>query len=172
MLGLCCTISHVSGPLFPSNTMDMDDESHQMIDVLKSKKTSDQSDNECESQFPVKVHRSFRTRITEWYSGWRFTLALASFASIIVLAFNLGFVIWAAAHHKVEENRGTLHEGNCEKVQHMSTGLHFAINILSTSLLGASNYCMVCGGLLASPCTAWFAEYLYSNVYAHRPGRI
>ncbi|KAE8419468.1 hypothetical protein BDV36DRAFT_294303 [Aspergillus pseudocaelatus] len=124
--------------------MELDDESHKMIDLLESKKPSDQSDNESESQFPVKVHRSFRTRITEWYSGWRFTLALASFASIIVLAFNLGFVIWAAAHHKVKENRGTLHDGNCEKVQHMSTGLHFAINILSTSLLGASNYCMQC----------------------------
>ncbi|KAB8224941.1 hypothetical protein BDV33DRAFT_232682 [Aspergillus novoparasiticus] len=123
--------------------MELDDESHQMTDLLESKNLSDQSDKECDSQFSVKVHRSLRTRITEWYSGWRFTLALASFASVIVLAFNLGFVIWAAVHHTVEKSRGTLHEGNCEKVQHMSTGLHFAINILSTSLLGASNYCMV-----------------------------
>ncbi|KAE8318728.1 hypothetical protein BDV41DRAFT_560561 [Aspergillus transmontanensis] len=128
--------------------MELDDESHQMTDLLESKNLSDQSDKECESQFSVKVHRSLRTRITEWYSGWRFTLALASFASVIVLAFNLGFVIWAAVHHTVERSRGTLHEGNCEKVQHMGTGLHFAINILSTSLLGASNYCMVCRDLL------------------------
>ncbi|KAK6811974.1 hypothetical protein RU639_012298 [Aspergillus parasiticus] len=124
--------------------MELDDEPHQMTDLLESKNLSDQSDKECESQFSVKVHRSLRTRINEWYSGWRFTLALASFASVIVLAFNLGFVIWAAVHHTVERSRGTLHEGNCEKVQHMGTGLHFAINILSTSLLGASNYCMQC----------------------------
>lgn len=141
--------------------MELDDESHQMSDLLDSKNLSDQSDKECESQLSVKVHRSLLTRITEWYSGWRFTLALASLASVIVLAFNLGFVIWAAVHHTVEKGRGTLHEGNCEKVQHMSTGLHFAINILSTSLLGASNYCMVCRDLLCSSCTAGFAEYRF-----------
>lgn len=145
----------------PRNTMELDDESHQMSDLLDSKNLSDQSDKECESQLSVKVHRSLLTRITEWYSGWRFTLALASLASVIVLAFNLGFVIWAAVHHTVEKGRGTLHEGNCEKVQHMSTGLHFAINILSTSLLGASNYCMVCRDLLCSSCTAGFAEYRF-----------
>ncbi|QMW25983.1 hypothetical protein G4B84_001228 [Aspergillus flavus NRRL3357] len=111
--------------------MELDDESHQMSDLLDSKNLSDQSDKECESQFSVKVHRSLRTRITEWYFGWRYTLALASFASVIVLAFNLGFVTWAAVHHTVKKGRGTLHEGNCEKVQHMSTGLHFAINILT-----------------------------------------
>ncbi|GAB1204256.1 hypothetical protein APSETT445_002906 [Aspergillus pseudonomiae] len=122
--------------------MKQDDESHKMIASPHRDETLGHSDKESESQFPLKVRRSFRTRITDWYSGWRFTLALASFASVIVLAFNLSFVIWAAVHRKVEGNRGTLHEGNCEKVQHMSTGLHFAINILSTSLLGASNYCM------------------------------
>ncbi|KAE8405751.1 hypothetical protein BDV37DRAFT_292944 [Aspergillus pseudonomiae] len=135
--------------------MKQDDESHKMIASPHRDETLGHSDKESESQFPLKVRRSFRTRITDWYSGWRFTLALASFASVIVLAFNLGFVIWAAVHRKVEGNRGTLHEGNCEKVQHMSTGLHFAINILSTSLLGASNYCMVRWGLISSPCTTW-----------------
>ncbi|KAE8383704.1 hypothetical protein BDV26DRAFT_299275 [Aspergillus bertholletiae] len=124
--------------------MQLDDETHAMIDPLDNKETSGQTDKECELQFPVKTHRSLRTRLSDWYSGWRFTLTMASFASVIVLAFNLGFVIWAAVHHKVERNRGTLYEGNCAKVQRMSTGLHFAINILSTSLLGASNYCMQC----------------------------
>lgn len=39
---------------------------------------------------------------------------------------------------------GILYEGDCERVRGWTTGLHLVINILSTLLLGASNYCMQC----------------------------
>lgn len=79
----------------------------------------------------------------KWLSGARFTLALASGASILVCLFNLSFLIWAAARDRLEEGRGVLYEGDCDRVRHLSTGLHLLINILSTTLLGASNYGMV-----------------------------
>ncbi|KAL2829045.1 hypothetical protein BJY01DRAFT_255181 [Aspergillus pseudoustus] len=80
----------------------------------------------------------------KWLSGARFTLALASGASIIVLLFNLSFLLWAVARDRLKENRGGLYEGGCDRVRHLGTGLHLLINILSTTLLGASNYGMQC----------------------------
>ena len=38
--------------------------------------------------------------------------------------------------------------GDCSKAERISTGIHLAINVLSTLLLGASNMCMQ---LLAAP---------------------
>ncbi|DAA77384.1 TPA_exp: Uncharacterized protein A8136_6644 [Trichophyton benhamiae CBS 112371] len=40
--------------------------------------------------------------------------------------------------------RGTLYDGNCDKVHDLSIGLHFVINVFSTLLLSASNYTIQC----------------------------
>ncbi|KAL2783693.1 hypothetical protein BJX66DRAFT_116816 [Aspergillus keveii] len=85
-----------------------------------------------------------RSRLCIWLSGWKFSLFLASVACIIVLAFNLGFLLWAVARDNVGDGQGVLYQGNCGYVRRMSTGLHLLINILSTVLLGASNYGMQC----------------------------
>jgi hypothetical protein len=37
---------------------------------------------------------------------------------------------------------GVLFQGNCKTTNALDTLIHLVINILSTSLLGASNYCM------------------------------
>lgn len=87
-------------------------------------------------------------RLRRWFSGARFTLALASAASILVFAFNLGFLLWVVARDRLREGRGMLYEGDCDRVRHLGTGLHLLINILGTTLLGASNYGMVRRGLL------------------------
>lgn len=84
----------------------------------------------------------------KWLSGSKFTLALATAACILVLSFNLGFLLWVVARDRLEEDRGVLYEGGCDRVRHLSTGLHLLVNILSTTLLGASNYGMVCETLL------------------------
>ncbi|KAL4962442.1 uncharacterized protein BDV14DRAFT_191554 [Aspergillus stella-maris] len=44
-----------------------------------------------------------------------------------------------------------LYTGKCSTAKRWTTGMHFAINVLSTALLGASNYCLQC---LASPSRA------------------
>ncbi|RDW76904.1 uncharacterized protein DSM5745_06896 [Aspergillus mulundensis] len=83
-------------------------------------------------------------RLHRWYTGWKFTLSLAAAACILVLSFNLGFLLWAVARHQLADNRGVLYEGDCDRVKRLSTGLHLLINVLSTTLLGASNYGMQC----------------------------
>ncbi|KAL5050120.1 hypothetical protein BDW71DRAFT_195051 [Aspergillus fruticulosus] len=81
-------------------------------------------------------------RLHKWLSGSRFALVLASAACIIVLSFNLGFLLWVVDRNRLKDDRGILYEGDCDRVRHLSTGLHLLINILSTTLLGASNYGM------------------------------
>lgn len=41
-----------------------------------------------------------------------------------------------------------VHQGKCSVAKNSATGIHLVINILSTIMLGASNYCMQC---LAAP---------------------
>ncbi len=46
----------------------------------------------------------------------------------------------------LESNEGkrVLYDGNCDTTKKVNIGIHVLINILSTILLGASNYCMQC----------------------------
>lgn len=92
---------------------------------------------------PVQHKHARRSLLDVRNSGWKLTVIIAFFSSLLVLAFNLGFVLWAVQRHHVQNNRGVLHEGDCDRVKQLSVGLHLVINILSTILLGASNYCMV-----------------------------
>ena len=61
---------------------------------------------------------------------------------------NLVFTIWAVSTCGVQNGLGTLHEGDCKRTATLTFWAHLAINILSTLLLGASNYSMQC---LSSP---------------------
>ncbi|KAL2824888.1 hypothetical protein BDW59DRAFT_172616 [Aspergillus cavernicola] len=104
------------------------------------------SGNECLSQSlgQDKEDHPKRGQLRKWLSGWKFTLSLASAGCIIFLSFNVGFLLWAVARDRLKKTRGILYEGDCDQVRHQSTGLHLLINILSTTLLGASNYSMQC----------------------------
>lgn len=78
-----------------------------------------------------------------WRKSWRFTLYSASVTGLLVLFFNLGFLLWVLPRHSFGNERGTLYDGNCDKVHDLSIGLHFVINVFSTLLLSASNYTIV-----------------------------
>ncbi|KAJ6188446.1 hypothetical protein N7519_003354 [Penicillium mononematosum] len=47
-----------------------------------------------------------------------------------------------------DDTKGILYQGDCNKVRHLDIGFHLLINILSTTLLSASNFGMQC---LAAP---------------------
>ncbi|KAE8306199.1 hypothetical protein BDV41DRAFT_583543 [Aspergillus transmontanensis] len=79
---------------------------------------------------------------------WRRTLYIGSTLSIVVLLFNMSFVLWAVTHRALEDGRGVLFTGDCDQARNINRGLHLLINILSTILLSASNYGMQC---LSSP---------------------
>lgn len=83
----------------------------------------------------------------ERFEGWKFTIFLSFIASLIVLFFNVGFMIYAVAHPKGENNH-VLYEGDYDKVHNLGIGFHLIINILGTCLLSASNFGMVCNQTL------------------------
>ncbi|KAJ5935563.1 hypothetical protein N7466_005110 [Penicillium verhagenii] len=101
----------------------------------------------------------FRILDSHRFEGWKFTLFLASTTSLVILFFNMGFLLYCLTNPKhdpinlypVEDQAfylknyfsTTIYEGDCTKVHRLSTGFHLIINILSTGLLGASNYGMV-----------------------------
>ena len=83
--------------------------------------------------------------------GWRFGIFSGVLLACAVLIANTSITAWAAARQQGnigEDAQITLFQGDCERVRRLNIGAHLAINILSTILLGASNYAMQC---LSSP---------------------
>jgi hypothetical protein len=72
-------------------------------------------------------------------------LLLIQGLSVFVLALNLAVTIWVVVKHGARRNisdvLGASGGHNCETVKTWNKWLHFAINALSTLLLGAGNYC-------------------------------
>ena len=59
-----------------------------------------------------------------------------------VFLLNVVLTIWAVQTFGVKNGYGTLIAGDCSKTKRVSTWTHLVINVFSTLLLGASNYCM------------------------------
>lgn len=75
---------------------------------------------------------------------WRRILYLGSITSVIVLLINLTVVLWASFRESEHGQNILLYSEDCSRVKQTSTGVHLLINILSTLLLAASNFAMVC----------------------------
>ncbi|KIK53464.1 hypothetical protein GYMLUDRAFT_232806 [Collybiopsis luxurians FD-317 M1] len=74
-------------------------------------------------------------------TGWRFGAWLATFQAGTVLLANIIILIWSAVRTGGDSS-GLVFQGDCNEVDHISIGIHLVINVLSTLLLGASNYIM------------------------------
>jgi hypothetical protein len=85
---------------------------------------------------------------TRRYKGWRFSLLCSAALASTVLILNLALLIWAFVRFGLHGGVVTLYTGSCPRMQSIFTWTHLAINILSTLLLSASNFCMQC---LAAP---------------------
>ncbi|ORY11343.1 hypothetical protein BCR34DRAFT_327939 [Clohesyomyces aquaticus] len=92
---------------------------------------------------------------------WKRSLDLFATASCVVLIINITFLIWAASRNEIHEGRALLYDASCREVRRANTGIHLLINVLSSVLLAASNYCMQC---LAAPSRTEVHE-------AHQNGR-
>jgi hypothetical protein len=72
-------------------------------------------------------------------------LLLVLLLSTAVLTFNLSILIWALAKFGLRQNFSDIvgpHDGKtCKQVKLYNKLLHLGIDVLSTALLGASNYC-------------------------------
>ncbi|KAF2867468.1 hypothetical protein BDV95DRAFT_671224 [Massariosphaeria phaeospora] len=84
------------------------------------------------------------TRVN-WKSG---SLACAT-AALSVFLLNLTIIIWGEKRNgfpslsKADEKR-VLYDGDCTTTKRLNIAAHLLINVFSTVLLGASNYCMQC----------------------------
>ena len=103
---------------------------------------------------PNRFHYFRHSLLSLWYrrfkrlEGYHFGVLCCAAVAATVLIINLILAIWAVSTHKMQNGLGTLQDGSCKKTATLTFWTHLAINILSTLLLGASNYSMQC---LSSP---------------------
>lgn len=85
----------------------------------------------------------------EWITG----VVICACGTFIILSLNIILTVIAAAifYSKPQEQESIsalLYQGKCSVSKNWARGLHFLINVLSTLMLAASNFCMQC---LSSP---------------------
>lgn len=81
--------------------------------------------------------------------AWVKPVVICALSSSLIAAINIILTIaallqWRTKYGDSPVAVGSLYEGSCSLSKRWATGLHVMINILSTLLLGASNYCMQC----------------------------
>lgn len=84
-------------------------------------------------------------------SGYRFSLVTGASGCLFTLIVNLAVTIWAATLPDEDQDgngRRVLFQGSCKTSKDLNIGLHLLTNMLSSLLLGATNYGMQC---LSSP---------------------
>lgn len=75
---------------------------------------------------------------------YRRTLYTVAALSVFVFVLNTAFLIYVLTGNRSHNGNGTLYSASCSNIRQANTGIHLLINVLSTLLLGASNYCMQC----------------------------
>jgi hypothetical protein len=75
---------------------------------------------------------------------WRTSLYMSMGLACAVLILNTGFLAWILRTRGTNDGVGILYEASCDMTKKTSISIHLLINILSSALLSASNYCMQC----------------------------
>lgn len=103
-------------------------------------------DNQAPKNLKERVGKDFNSIIkTRLPKGWRFGATLAVIMSSCVLTINVTVAIlsWVWTRHRgYTSNIAPIYTGKCTTVDTLGLVVHLGINIVSTLLLGASNYCM------------------------------
>lgn len=79
--------------------------------------------------------------------GWRAGVRCAAALSAFVLLLNISVIVVAYTHpvrQQSGESFGPLIIGDCERIKRIGTWIHLGINVLSSLVLGGSNYCLQC----------------------------
>lgn len=103
-----------------------------------------------------------RRRLPE---GWRFGVTVGAILSFCVLIGNIVTLVVVSISVNNKNGKGlaflTIRQGHCSDIERIQLVIHLIINVVSTLLLGASNYCMQC---LSAPTRAEVDK-------AHKQGR-
>lgn len=103
-------------------------------------------DNQAPENLKERVGKYLSSMIkTRLPKGWRFGATLAVIMSSCFLTINVTVAIfsWVWTRHRgYTSNIAPIYTGKCTTVDTLGLVVHLGINIVSTLLLGASNYCM------------------------------
>ncbi|MCJ1398987.1 hypothetical protein MMC11_002189 [Xylographa trunciseda] len=89
-----------------------------------------------------------RTRLHRLRGAWRTTVSWGMLGVLLVFIVNVSALAWMYARFPGSGDIVTVYGGTCSRTRTLSTVCHLTINILSTIMLGASNFGMQC---LSSP---------------------
>lgn len=125
-----------------------------LVSVLSRRQSQSQCKSEANDNVTPLEQRSSADEIedgdqsTSSKHSWIDGVYLCAKGSALLLLINLVFIATAAGlASKYPDQRGfasgsVIYEGSCVLTKRWSAALHLIINILSTCILGASNYCM------------------------------
>ncbi|KAF2126918.1 hypothetical protein P153DRAFT_368944 [Dothidotthia symphoricarpi CBS 119687] len=82
------------------------------------------------------------TRTADFKHGWRFGVSLGVGMCFFVFILNITLTVWGSLRSKA--NDGHIFRGSCKEAKQYNMGIHIVINVLSTLVLGSSNYAMQC----------------------------
>jgi len=103
-------------------------------------------DRDLKVNLPSKSEDEMSSRktfhIPKWSDGWRFGAFLGMIMAFVVLILNITLTIWGTLRSSA--SNGHIFQGNCKVAERLNMSIHIVINILSTLLLGASNFSMQC----------------------------
>jgi hypothetical protein len=74
--------------------------------------------------------------------GWQAGLLRAFLLSLVALLVNISVYAWLYRTHEASSGTATIQQGSCRTIRAANTGIHAALNVLSTMILGASTYAM------------------------------
>lgn len=82
--------------------------------------------------------QTFRT----WRSKRQIILGGCSIIALLTLLINVSTTIYFKMKYETDGGLGRIYHGDCSQSHRLNSGLHILINVLSTTLLAASNLCM------------------------------
>ncbi|KAH6661871.1 hypothetical protein B0J14DRAFT_687753 [Halenospora varia] len=96
----------------------------------------------CRQRFPTSEPHPSNPEVLSPFPGWKGGVVLCTLAAVAVCIVNIVSTVWAVATHHANGGFTSLYTGSCATTAKMSFWIHLVINILSTTLLSASNYTM------------------------------
>jgi hypothetical protein len=97
-----------------------------------------------QAQRPFRIFRlsSWRAFQKRQLTGWRMGVLVALIGTTLVCLFNIVVTIYILCRGNTKSGYGSLYSGDCKKTRDLNVWVHLVVNVLSTLLLSASNYCM------------------------------
>lgn len=104
-----------------------------------------EADDVYSSELDIRDGNRHLPRRESWlshFSGWRGGFLSSITISTSVLLLNVILLILATTAWNPKQGIATSYTGDCDMAGRLTTVTHLFINVLSSLLLGASNYCM------------------------------